>query len=758
MAIDVLKVLPKVGDVPLPNAGMGSQLGERLILEMIQRENSMAQINRRSALDDFGEAVKTMAADDFFSDVPYQKKMLAESQAKMGEYAKMIKDAGDKSDSVEIGKALLDYNTWKKTDPNIRTAMKEQAALKSFNDSIKGIREKIDPVAYEKLYQKINDPERNKPITDADLNVGSLVFDIEKVADDYLNSLTKEQKKYEYETVGNVVRKKLITTKEIDPNAEQMLSEFLKNKPGTAWYGDDLIKEVAKRKVGALKYQLYDKGGKSPIRQESEASSYYPTPGSNTTKATYGGKLVTKYNEGGIVGTMGDGLGTKATVMLGTDGNPRLFVNGADKGSLEDNWDDISDEFKKTMRDAGVDYDKYEVAGTGKRISGKFNVEMGTIGLSPSDRVYSKEIGAASKAQVKDGYIETNNPEVLSKLGYTLSYNKDLKRYQLTDANGKVYDETSGKAEEDNKRQNTGVFSTSGGASVSGDVDGVVERDEVYGTEKMFKVRVSPLTQRSSATGATGSYEPTGDVDEDTKMFIRHGESRGDGYKAVNPSDNNWVSIGQYQFNTEENQNTMFADAGKANEWNALKPKLKDMSASERKSKIDEIINSMTSDQYDKFMYRQDQLAKVKYFNPLAQQFKKDNIEVPSALNPLIRDMAIQHTGGMISSKEKVLYNKVKDIISKGGDEKEMAKEISDIRADYVKKLNLSSDIKDSILNNRIPDALAMTLKNIDKYKKPKSNNVPAPASSDTGIPPATKRDSSAVGKDTSSVGKVRMQ
>jgi len=345
---------------------------------------------------------------------------------------------------------------------------------------------------------------------------------------------------------------------------------------------------------------------------------------------------------------------------------------------------------------------------------------MSRSGLAPDDAIYSEKIGASSKAVVKDGYVETNNPKVLEKMGYTLSYNDKVGRYQLTDSSGKVYDETGSDAE-NKTRSNTGIFATTGKTTVSGDWDGTPEEGEVSGTEKMFKVKVNSLTPTYQSKGV--KFEPSDNVDENTHNLIGYGESRGTraaGKIAVNPSDNNWVSVGHYQFNTEANQDALFNAGGKDKEWADLKPQLKGLSKEERQKKIEGLYNDMTDDQKKAFNAEEDKIAKREYFDKLDKQFDDDKVSVPDSIKPLVRDMAIQHTKGMMGNKE--LYNKVKAVINKGGDLKEMAKEISQIRSSYVNKLNIPD--KKSILENRIPDALEMTYQIIDKAGKKETPKV----------------------------------
>lgn len=743
MAIDVLKVLPRVGDIPAPS-GRQSQLGERIILEMLQRESNMAQTEQRYALEDYGKAVEAMAGDNFFAETPYQQKLLANTQAKITGFAKQLQEAG--KDSNKINTIRMNYDLFKKTDPDMRNYIQEKTALTSFNKQIENLRDKIDPVAFEGLYKHINDPNRSTPLSMADLNPGALAYDVDKVADDYLKSIVGEPKSKYVDVVENGIgKKKRVQTTTVPDDAERLVTDFLVNHPGTSYYGTDLIKQIAKRKVDAIKYANYekDKQGKLvPVGRESEFGVYDPTPGSQAAaKATYEDKLKEKIDGDGIEGVLDDGIGTPVIVK-----NDGVYdkKTGQQYGKIEDKWDGMSEELKSTLRKGGYDYDKYEVAGTGKRISGNFNVEMSRSGLAPSDATYSEKIGSSSKAAIKDGYVETNNPKVLEKMGYTLSYNDKVGRYQLTDSTGKVYDET-GSEEENKTRSNTGIFATSGKADVNpvdvnkgdwkGDWDGKPEGDEVSGTEKMFKVKVSPLSPSVPQSKGV-KFEPSDNVDENTHNLIGYGESRGTraaGKIAVNPSDANWVSVGHYQFNTPENQDIVFAAGGKGKEWTELKGKLKGLSEEERKIKIGGLYDEMTDDQKKAFNAAEDKIASEKYFAPLDKQFEKDNVVVPDSLKPLVRDMAIQHTTGILGNK--TLYNKVKDVIAKGGDPKTMAKEISDIRGVYVNGLKLPSDVKKSILENRIPDALNMTYQIIDKANGATTPSAPAadPAKADVG-------------------------
>lgn len=716
MAIDVVKVLPGVGDVPI-GLGRQSQLGERIILEMLQRENAMATQQQRYALDSYKDAVATMSKDAFLSKgVPYLDNLNKQIGEKSLEFAQRLKDASGNSNA--INNVMLDYDNYKKTDPTIRNFIQEKILLDNFDDQIRNNATKLDPIAFQGLWEKINDPNRKTPLTAADLNPSSLAYDIDKVADDFIKANTKEISVYKYDQAGNVIRGKRVITKQIPDDIEQKLVNMLSNHPGTEYYGTDIIKEISKRKVDAFKYSNYENG--KPIGQESEDRVYDPNPGrESAAKQTYGEKLNQKLHEGGIDGKMvGDVSGSTSTVKFGSDGKPRLFgADESDKGSLVDNWDSLPDEFKSTLKDAGIDYDRYVVGGSGRKFASfDFgNVEMKQSGMAPSDAAYSKQIGAASRSEIKDGYLETNNPEVLDKMGFTLSYDDKLKRYKLTDkSTGKVYDET-GSAEENKKRSNTGIFKTSGSTTTKGDYNGTPEVGESVGTEKIFKVKVNSITP-STVESKGVKFEASTDVDENTYKLIGYGESRGardTGTIAVNASDAGWVSVGHYQFNTKDNQDTVFNAGGKGKEWGVLKEQMNGLTEKERGEKIRALYNSMTADEKKSFNDAEDKIAKEKYFDPLDAQFAKDNISVPNTLKPLIRDMAIQHTTGMLGNKS--LYNKIKAVINKGGDPKFMAKEISDIRGVYVSGLNIPPAVKRSVLENRIPDALEMTYKIIDK-------------------------------------------
>lgn len=491
MAVDVLKILPKIGDVAVPSAGRQSQLSERILLEMIQRESSMQQQENKSALDSYKDAVASMNSEEFFGTTPYTQRIYERQQGKLAEFANALKEAS--TDSRKVNSIMLDYNIWKKTDPGMRQAVTEETALKDFHERTKNSTDKIDPVAFENMYSKINDPNRDAPLTFADLNPASITYDISKVGDDYIKAMTTSKDEFVKDEDANRISKQ--TTYTIPDDAEERLVKHYKENPAFKDYPEAKIRTLAKEKVDNFK--LVNQNPKIDGNGENYSDDKRDElqKASSTEKLTYPEKVAQDLNEDGIKATFSNGA--KGTTRV-INGVPHVLdESGKDLGTAEDNWNDLSDQSKEDLRISGVGagYDKYVVNGSGVALGEKGfeRTAIESSGMALTDKLYLDGQGISkTKANFTDGYLETNNPAVLRQAGFELEYDEANKKYKVRDIKtGTIYDE--GK---------DSIFKTSGGGVAKGTlwhkVEAVGDIDVDKSTEKMFSIKVDPIVKAAA--------------------------------------------------------------------------------------------------------------------------------------------------------------------------------------------------------------------------------------------------------------------
>lgn len=477
MAVDVLKILPKIGDVAVPSAGRQSQLSERILLEMIQRESSMQQQENKSALDSYKDAVASMNSEEFFGTTPYTQRIYERQQGKLAEFANALKEAS--TDSRKVNSIMLDYNIWKKTDPGMRQAVTEETALKDFHERTKNSTDKIDPVAFENMYSKINDPNRDAPLTFADLNPASITYDIRKEGDNFIKNMTSTNTEPFLDQENNIKYMKTTTT--LPKDAEEKVYKFYREHPAFKDYDEKKVRALAKEQIDNFnlvneKPQYKGDGNYSSDIDEAAARS-----ARSTEKLTYPEKVAQDLNEDGIKATFSNGA--KGTTRV-INGVPHVLdESGKDLGTAEDNWNDLSDQSKEDLRisGAGAGYDKYVVNGSGVALGEKGfeRTAIESSGMALTDKLYLDGQGISkTKAKFTDGYLETNNPAVLRQAGFELEYDEANKKYKVRDIkSGTIYDE--GK---------DSIFKTSGGSTKKGS-----------GTEKTFSIKVDPIAQSNPA-------------------------------------------------------------------------------------------------------------------------------------------------------------------------------------------------------------------------------------------------------------------
>lgn len=727
MPIDPIRVLPKF--TPIPGGGdTNIRFGERYVMEMIQNE----MLTKREAAKEYGDSLTKFTDSmgraqeksiDFDPEIPIQNAALNKRNEIMAIAAEKVKNAG--GDSLKVQEAQIELQRGF-TDPVIQAGIQDKTAVDSYNKFGFENRDHLDQAVVKKTHDEIYNKNRKTPMTVADFNLGAHTFDIRKYAEDVLTKREAKYDKIEYDKDGNITNATtVISLRGYDPKLG--FTEKVEDAK-TRLYGETL-KDLQDRDGGAHSKAELEQIANDAVNyrfeknQGTQIKSLKSTPQEKAAPATDEMKAQHKMNNGMPSKTPG-----YETMQLDENGDAMIFpIGGGQARSVKDAWDDLSDKDKQEFRKMGpaYDFDKYVVAGSNKRINGEaLVVKDGTArtsigkGLSDADNAFASTNGALPHAEVSDDgtYIETNDPQVLKdKLGLTVSVDKKTGKYSVTDKGGKVTEDGSG------------MFSTQGGASwdkPSGMVDKILgNHGELIGSERLFRVKISAIKKPLSGT-ATNSFSATGDITKDTASFIGQGESGGD-YNAVNGMDGDkWVSISMVQMNNKDDQTAMYLAGGKDKEWKALAEQIPNMDEKERVVKIKEIYNSMTDDQKRAFEAKHNEIAETKYYRPIEAKFEKDGAPVPDALRPLIRDMTIQHTGGMLSNAQG-LYEKVKKVLASDSDLKTKAEEISRLRADHVNdNPKLSRAQKDSIIQNRIFNSLDMTNKIIDSGKY---GDIPSP-------------------------------
>lgn len=249
-------------------------------------------------------------------------------------------------------------------------------------------------------------------------------------------------------------------------------------------------------------------------------------------------------------------------------------------------------------------------------------------------------------------------------------------------------------------------------------------------------------TEVNKSVGSN-SFKISDNKSETVRSFIGAGESDpniSNSYYSVNGNDNDWVSIGKYQFNGKENQRQLFEAAGKLSEWESLD--LQNKTPDQRKEAINNLFDSFTPEQESAFAEKQNQLLEEKYIKPVNDKLEKDFPNFPDELKPMLYDMNVQH-GNMLTGKDN-LYGRINKYITKYessqktvADKELLAKEIAEERIDYVNDYAKEKD-KKGIINRRIPLTYENTLKLIRNGKEnqptPTSTEIVAPIESSTQL------------------------
>lgn len=768
MAIDPIRVLPKFAPVPY-GGGQDMRMGERMMLEVIQNELMTQRQKMNDAVASEAQFTQMLEKNSLKSfglnpSIPYQRKAMEKMKAITEEASLKVQEAG--VDTFKKQQAMREYQTRVSTDPDILGAIEDAATISEYAKHVSSLGDKANAHMIASTNAKIFDLNRKEALTFDKLNIGSHSLDMYTYGEKMLDRRQGAYEFIERDDLGNVVSEKKVNSLVLlDPKTGDALETEDESKARHVDYLKSLLKKDPAYS-GAYNDAEIEETAKNVVDDRFEKNrgmtyaSLKSTPQSRTGKSD-AEKQIGRLRTGLKAKTPGYGL-----IQFDIDDDGIVYNTlGEQIGRAEDIWDDLSDADKQEFRRAGVDYDIYKVEGSNYKISGGTGLLMEggetrssikrTKSMASEDAAYITENGIAPSAQVvtENGvtFVETNDPQVLQdKLKLNLKYKPDLfgkdgGGYVVTDSGGKEYIES---------KDGKGIFSTAGGSSV--------------GSEKRFRVRLSEINKVPA--GTTGmNFAPTGDLDQDTRMFIGAGESGADAYNAVNPSDNDWVSVGFYQFNTKENQKAIYEAGGKGKEWDALAAEIPKLSVDDRKAKIKALYNAMTPDQQKAFIAKQEDIASKEYYAPLEKQFDADGVKIPDQLKPLLRDMAIQHSGGMLYDNKKQLYDKIRDMIKSkpnpsNAEMKKMAQLISALRIDYVESMKgVPRAVKDSIIKNRVPNAYAMTIKIIDSgsyVKSATTNNpaVPAPPAAPSKTPSPVPGTATKPNVNKDSTGSFKMK
>lgn len=750
MAIDPIKILPRFSPIPLPSRD-DSRFGERMMMEVFQNE-LLQQREADKEVSDTQDQFNTLLAKDpstgLNPNIPYQQKGIEVAHRLLQESAQKMQQA--KNNPHAMKQAITDYQIALSTNPDYRGAVQDKVMTDAYTNHIMNLGDRADPTMVDATNKLIADGKRDKALTPSDLNLGAHALGINEYGNKFLDTREHKDETVLRDDNGRILaiqsKNSIYGPGKIEDERKKAIDDltkyFSQNTGLAKVYGDPNNPNSdaglrARATEIVMNRELKNSG--------QNLDSLKGTPSAGRTALTFQDKEYNKLKTGRYnLGPQYNGI------ILDDQGTPRILdANKNDIGTSEDLWDNLPEGHKQILRNAGLGSDRYKVAGSNKSIAGTSGLNEPVIGggMFSDDTKYIKDNGIASKADVTESngvkYVETNNPKVLEKLGFTLVIKPvdpkkpdGDKNYVLRDKGGKEYPES---------HDGKGIFATSGG----------------NGSERLFQVKVDDI--QPDIKGQPVDFTPTGDLRTDTHNFIGHGESNGADYNAVNPNDNNWVSVGFYQFNTKADQDAMYAAGGKTKEWTDLKTQIPKLSSAERTAKIQALANSMTPEEQKAYQDKQEELADNNYFKPLDIQLQKDKIGVPGPIVPLLRDMAIQHTNGMLLKNKDKLYDKVKGLIAKSGTDpdslKRLAQDISNIRAEYVKKYTkLSDSVKEEILGRRIPEALTMTNALINqatgaapavpvapadstKAAAKAPGVVPTPTKTDAGVPKRIKLD-----------------
>lgn len=726
MAINPIRVLPRFSPAPLPS-GNDARTGERVMLEIIQNE-LLTQRQKQAEVDDINKSFSALLAKDQTTglnpNIAYQKRALDKINAITQEASSKMQ--GAKDDPYKMNRAQQEYSMAINNDQDIIGARREAATLEKLYEHTTRLMEKgfINNDQLKAVLGEINNPDRIGPITFDNLDLNSLSKDVYAIGKDILDSRQIKDSVIERDESGRIVAERTIETLNIPGKTEEESKDIHKK-----YLEERLKSDFPEEKARAVANNIVE--DRFLKNTGKDYGSVKGTPAPKVVPKTYEEKQNQKLDEGGIDMKPAGGIYTLATRQ---DDRIILYDTAGKPVDAEEVWDTLTPAQKRIVNSAGISYDKYQVAGSNMKISGSglTNVPLGESGLSGADKAYNKAKGLATKAEIsEDGYLDTNNPDVLKKVGITLKYNKDTGKYTATDSFGKPLKDSD--------------FIVTGGSK---DTSWFSEYDEDGSNELNFRVKVNPITGATKTGGApigatptgapatpggSGSIGATGNPEYD---FVIRGEAAPNmaPNRSINPYDSGRPSIMGLQVNGIKEQKEILSAVGKDGDWGSLvdgdsaaRSKInkerdsqiavakgianeKERNAEvvkisnwhseelakinkETKEKWYKMYDAMTPAEQQKIHDKQVEVVDREIYAPARKVFKDEfGIEIPTELRGLWSSMAGQSRQGTIGNKA------ILKIIAKKGDIKELIKDgkmveaidlISDSRWEYLNGLNL---------------------------------------------------------------------
>lgn len=767
MAINPLRVLPRFSPAPLPSSN-DARTGERVMLEIIQHE-LLSQRQKQDHIDKVNEQFSNMLAKDpgtgLNPNIPYQKRALDKINAITLETSSKLQ--ASKQDRFKTDRAVEEYQMRINSDPDIIGAKREAETLKQYGAHYFDLQKK--GFVNDDKVKIVNDEvfkERDYPITFENLDLGSLSKDIYDIGKEILADRTSEFEdvdKDENDRIVSTVKGKTLMTKEdregrTDAEAEAFSKE--RHKKYLVERFKDIFPEKDVKELEAVASNRVEDAFETLRGYKREGLKGTPAPPRASTAKNYQQKQAEAYTTGGIKMT-----GEYSLAEKDADGRDIIYDLDGEPVDLEAKWDTIGELNKKKLRDTGlVDFDKYQVAGSNKKIngSGLSEIPMGSAGLRKADASYNTTNGIGTKAEfTEDGFVATNNPDVLDAMGISIKYDKTKGKYIGTDNSGKPLKDSD--------------FIVTGGADEKSFGEGTAEylglnKDE--STPLMFKVKVKEIERGSAGvsnpvpkggsprdTGLSGGYEGS----NKNLSFISKEESR-DGNLSINPHDAGKPSIATLQLNDPGDQKDLLAVVGKDKEWNAILSKdkadrakvnaeyeqfkdkneakdirdaaLKEVSKN-TKAAYEKLYKSLTPEQVKKFDEKQEEIGRTRFWEPANKVFKERfGVEIPEEIKPLWAAMAGQHRKGMIGAIKEGGQGLVKTMDAKTvqnyinkGDLAGLIDYISDKRKEY------SFVKKDSTLVARVERDRVSAKEGLKGYTSAK------PAAADNPVVPKSQID-----------------
>lgn len=488
MAINPIRVLPRFSPAPL-SSGSDVRSGERVMLEIIQHE-LLSQRQKQAEIDNINQSFSTMLAKDQATGlnpaIPYQKRALDKINAITQETSSRMQAAKD--DPYKMRRAEQEYAMQINNDPDIIGARREAATLEKLYEHTTRLREKgyVNDDKLKMVLGEINNPDRVGPVTFDNLDLGSLSKDIYDIGKEILDDRQTKESVIERDENGRIVAERTIETLMIPGKTEAESKEIHKK------YLEERLKaDFPERSAAELRAVAHNRVEDRFLKNRGQDySSVKSTPVGKAVPKTYQEKQAQKLDEGGI--EIKDGPYGRVERV---DGQVVLYDRANQAFSAEEKWDELAPGQKQILKDAGVDYDRYQVAGSNRKISGSglSGIPMGDNGLAGADKAYNKANGVTTVAEIsEDGYLDTNNPAVLDKVGIVLKYDKKSGKYTATDKSGKALKD--------------GDFIVTGGAK--DEVEWFSKYDE-GSTGLNFRVRVSEIKKGDNAVGQAGPGTPT---------------------------------------------------------------------------------------------------------------------------------------------------------------------------------------------------------------------------------------------------------